>query len=387
MFVRTTSINKLLKLDKFIKGVQGGSSAGKTFGIIPIEIDYATKHPNTEISIVAESIPHLKRGAIKDFKKIMMSTGRWFENRWNATDFKYTFANGSYIEFFSADIDSKLRGARRDRLYINECNNVSFHAYTELAMRTKQSVFLDWNPTREFWFHAELMNDTNVDYITLTYKDNEAAPKTAIDFIERAKEKAKTSDYWDNWYRVYGLGEIGQVQGTIFTNWHQIDNVPQEAKYIGIGCDFGYSNDPTAIVMVYKWNNEFILDEIAYQKELSNKAIADILKPYGGLVVCDSAEPKSIADLRSYGINATPCVKGKDSIINGIQKIQALDRIHITKRSTNLIKEFRGYVWKTDRNGVALNEPIDFQNHICDAVRYFLSHVIVSPNYGKYHLR
>jgi phage terminase large subunit len=387
MFVRTTSINKLLKLDKFIKGVQGGSSAGKTFGIIPIEIDYATKHPNTEISIVAESIPHLKRGAIKDFKKIMMSTGRWFENRWNATDFKYTFANGSYIEFFSADIDSKLRGARRDRLYINECNNVSFHAYTELAMRTKQSVFLDWNPTREFWFHAELMNDTNVDYITLTYKDNEAAPKTAIDFIERAKEKAKTSDYWDNWYRVYGLGEIGQVQGTIFTNWHQIDNVPQEAKYIGIGCDFGYSNDPTAIVMVYKWNNEFILDEIAYQKELSNKAIADILKPYGGLVVCDSAEPKSIADLRSYGINATPCVKGKDSIINGIQKIQALDRIHITKRSTNLIKEFRGYVWKTDRNGVALNEPIDFQNHGVDAIRYILSHVIVSPNYGKYHLR
>jgi phage terminase large subunit len=387
MFVRTTSINKLLKLDKFIKGVQGGSSAGKTFGIIPIEIDYATKHPNTEISIVAESIPHLKRGAIKDFKKIMMSTGRWFENRWNATDFKYTFANGSYIEFFSADIDSKLRGARRDRLYINECNNVSFHAYTELAMRTKQSVFLDWNPTREFWFHAELMNDTNVDYITLTYKDNEAAPKTAIDFIERAKEKAKTSDYWDNWYRVYGLGEIGQVQGTIFTNWHQIDNVPQEAKYIGIGCDFGYSNDPTAIVMVYKWNNEFILDEIAYQKELSNKAIADILKPYGGLVVCDSAEPKSIADLRSYGINATPCVKGKDSIINGIQKIQALERIHITKRSTNLIKEFRGYVWKTDRNGTILNEPIDFQNHLCDSVRYILSHVIVSPNYGKYHLR
>jgi phage terminase large subunit len=387
MFVRTTSINKLLKLDKFIKGVQGGSSAGKTFGIIPIEIDYATKHPNTEISIVAESIPHLKRGAIKDFKKIMMSTGRWFENRWNATDFKYTFANGSYIEFFSADIDSKLRGARRDRLYINECNNVSFHAYTELAMRTKQSVFLDWNPTREFWFHAELMNDTNVDYITLTYKDNEAAPKTAIDFIERAKEKAKTSDYWDNWYRVYGLGEIGQVQGTIFTNWHQIDNVPQEAKYIGIGLDFGYSNDPTAIVMVYKWNNEFILDEIAYQKELSNKAIADILKPYGGLVVCDSAEPKSIADLRSYGINATPCVKGKDSIINGIQKIQALERIHITKRSTNLIKEFRGYVWKTDRNGTALNEPIDFLNHGVDAIRYILSHVIVSPNYGKYHLR
>jgi phage terminase large subunit len=246
---------------------------------------------------------------------------------------------------------------------------------------------LDYNPSSEFWAHTELKGEVDTDFIIITYQDNEALDQAIVKEIKKAKVKGETSDYWRNWYQVYGLGQLGQVQGTIFTNWHQIDNVPQEAKYIGIGLDFGYSNDPTAIVMVYKWNNEFILDEIAYQKELSNKAIADILKPYGGLVVCDSAEPKSIADLRSYGINATPCVKGKDSIINGIQKIQALDRIHITKRSTNLIKEFRGYVWKTDRNGVALNEPIDFLNHGVDAIRYILSHVIVSPNYGKYHLR
>jgi phage terminase large subunit len=256
-----------------------------------------------------------------------------------------------------------------------------------MAIRTRKFIYLDYNPVAEFWVDTELIKDSDTDFVVLTYKDNEALDKSIVNEIEKARDKAEHSEYWANWWRVYGLGEIGQVQGTIFTNWHQIDNVPQEAKYIGIGLDFGYSNDPTAIVMVYKWNNEFILDEIAYQKELSNKAIADILKPYGGLVVCDSAEPKSIADLRSYGINATPCVKGKDSIINGIQKIQALDRIHITKRSTNLIKEFRGYVWKTDRNGVALNEPIDFLNHGVDAIRYILSHVIVSPNYGKYHLR
>jgi phage terminase large subunit len=387
MFQKTTAQSKIAKLKKRVRVVRGGTSSSKTFSIIPLLIDYAIKTPKSEISIVAETIPQLRRGALRDFLKIMDLIGMYDDSRFNKSSLVYTFSNGSYIEFFSADMSAKLRGARRDVLFVNECNNVEWEAYYQMAIRTRKFIYLDYNPVAEFWVDTELIKDSDTDFVVLTYKDNEALDKSIVNEIEKARDKAETSEYWANWWRVYGLGEIGQVQGTIFTNWHQIDNVPQEAKYIGIGLDFGYSNDPTAIVMVYKWNNEFILDEIAYQKELSNKAIADILKPYGGLVVCDSAEPKSIADLRSYGINATPCVKGKDSIINGIQKIQALDRIHITKRSTNLIKEFRGYVWKTDRNGVALNEPIDFLNHGVDAIRYILSHVIVSPNYGKYHLR
>jgi phage terminase large subunit len=387
MFQKTTAQSKIAKLKKRVRVVRGGTSSSKTFSIIPLLIDYAIKTPKSEISIVAETIPQLRRGALRDFLKIMDLIGMYDDSRFNKSSLVYTFTNGSYIEFFSADMSAKLRGARRDVLFVNECNNVEWEAYYQMAIRTRKFIYLDYNPVAEFWVDTELIKDSDTDFVVLTYKDNEALDKSIVQEIEKARDKAETSEYWANWWRVYGLGEIGQVQGTIFTNWHQIDNVPQEAKYIGIGLDFGYSNDPTAIVMVYKWNNEFILDEIAYQKELSNKAIADILKPYGGLVVCDSAEPKSIADLRSYGINATPCVKGKDSIINGIQKIQALDRIHITKRSTNLIKEFRGYVWKTDRNGVALNEPIDFLNHGVDAIRYILSHVIVSPNYGKYHLR
>jgi phage terminase large subunit len=387
MFQKTTAQSKIAKLKKRVRVVRGGTSSSKTFSIIPLLIDYAIKTPKSEISIVAETIPQLRRGALRDFLKIMDLIGMYDDSRFNKSSLVYTFSNGSYIEFFSADMSAKLRGARRDVLFVNECNNVEWEAYYQMAIRTRKFIYLDYNPVAEFWVDTELIKDSDTDFVVLTYKDNEALDKSIVNEIEKARDKAEHSEYWANWWRVYGLGEIGQVQGTIFTNWHQIDNVPQEAKYIGIGLDFGYSNDPTAIVMVYKWNNEFILDEIAYQKELSNKAIADILKPYGGLVVCDSAEPKSIADLRSYGINATPCVKGKDSIINGIQKIQALDRIHITKRSTNLIKEFRGYVWKTDRNGVALNEPIDFLNHGIDAIRYILSHVIVSPNYGKYHLR
>jgi phage terminase large subunit len=387
MLNKTTAQQKIARLRKRVRVVRGGTSASKTFSIIPLLIDYAIATPKSEISIVAETIPQLRRGALRDFLKIMDLIGMYDDSRFNKSSLVYTFSNGSYIEFFSADMSAKLRGARRDVLFVNECNNVEWEAYYQMAIRTRKFIYLDYNPVAEFWVDTELIKDKDTDFVVLTYKDNEALDKSIVQEIEKARDKAETSEYWANWWRVYGLGEIGQVQGTIFTNWHQIDNVPQEAKYIGIGLDFGYSNDPTAIVMVYKWNNEFILDEIAYQKELSNKAIADILKPYGGLVVCDSAEPKSIADLRSYGINATPCVKGKDSIINGIQKIQALDRIHITKRSTNLIKEFRGYVWKTDRNGVAMNEPIDFLNHGVDAIRYILSHVIVSPNYGKYHLR
>jgi phage terminase large subunit len=163
-FIRTTAVNKVRELKRFVKGVQGGSSASKTYSILAVEIDHCTKNPYTETSVVAESIPHLKRGAMRDFMKIMTVTGRFNAARWNATDFRYKFANGSYIEFFSADDDSKLRGARRDRLYMNEANNLSFHAYTELAARTKQSVILDWNPVNEFWFHSELMQDEDVDF-------------------------------------------------------------------------------------------------------------------------------------------------------------------------------------------------------------------------------
>jgi phage terminase large subunit len=386
MFIRTTAINKLLTLDKFIKGVQGGSSAGKTFGIIPIEIDHATKKPGTEISIVAESIPHLKRGAIKDFKKIMVSTKRWVDSRWNATDFKYTFANGSYIEFFSADLDSKLRGARRDRLYMNEANNMTFHAYTELAMRTKQSVFLDWNPTAEFWFHKELMNDSNVDYITLTYKDNEAAPQSAVDFIERAKEKGARSDYWRNWYNVYGLGQIGTLEGVIFNNWKQIDKIPQEARLLGHGMDFGYTNDPTTIISLYKYNEQFILHEALYQKGMSNRDIYNVAKNLGGYFVADSAEPKSIAELQSYGLAVMGAEKGSGSVLHGIQALQSVELL-VTSQSTNLIKELRNYTWDRDKNGTLLHKPIAAYDHCVDGARYISQKYILNQSIGSYDFR
>ena len=384
-FKLTTVIKKIRKLDKFVKGVQGGTSAGKTFGILPILIHIAAKYSNTEISIVAESIPHLKRGAMKDFKKIMIATHRYLDMRWNASDFKYTFANGSVIEFFSADNDAKLRGARRDYLYMNECNNMTFHAYTELASRTKKGVYLDWNPVNEFWFHTELQGDDDVDFLIVNYKDNEACPESALNFILKAKEKSKTSAYWENWYRVYGLGEIGNLEGVIFDNWKTIDSIPSEANLLGIGLDFGYTNDPTAIVEVYNWNGKRILNEICYRTGMVNSDIAKVLPNYVP-IYADSSEPKSIEEIRRHGKTIKGVTKGKDSINFGIQVMQQQEYL-VTSKSTNIIKEFRNYTWDKDKQGNKLNKPVDFQNHICNAIRYHEMETLgMNINKGKYSI-
>lgn len=383
MLKRTTAINKILKLNKFVRAIQGGTSAGKTYGIIPILIDIAAKKNNLDISIVAESIPHLKRGAMKDFKKIMSDTGRWNWERWNATDFRYTFANGSNIEFFSADNNSKLRGARRDYLYINECNNVDFQSYNELASRTKEAVYLDWNPTNEFWFHTDLQQDADVDFIIINYTDNEACPESAKNFIEKAKQKSATSAYWLNWWKVYGLGELGTLQGAIFDNYEIIDTLPSDAKLEVIGLDFGYTVDPAAAIAIYSYNKKFILDEILYAKGQANKDIATALHPYKCMVIADSSEPKSIDEIRLHGINIKAAEKGKDSISFGIQLIQGVELL-ITSSSTNLIKEMRGYLWERDRSGAELGVPVGINNHAMDAMRYAMTKILHNKYSGKY---
>ena len=390
MFIRTTAINKILGLSKFVKGIQGGTSAGKTFGILPILIDLAAKTPHTEISVVAESIPHLKRGAMKDFKKIMADTGRWFPDRWNATDFKYNFANGSQIEFFSADSDAKLRGARRDYLYMNECNNMTFHAYTELASRTKLGVYLDWNPTNTFWFHEELLNDSDVDFLTINYLDNEACPESALNFILKAKEKSETSDFWLNWYKVYGLGQIGNLEGVVFSNWSQTDFIPIEAKFIAYGLDWGFTNDPTALIEVYQYNKAIYVNELIYQTRLTNGEIINKLKilevKNNVCIVADSAEPKSIQDVNNAGFWIEPARKGQDSIKNSIDRLQEY-QIFVTGNSLNLIKELRQYRWAKDREGKSLNAPEDIMNHAIDALRYVaLNKLSQYENNGHYSI-
>jgi len=375
----------MLSLKKRIKIVQGGTSAGKTFGILPILIDKAARIDGLEISVVAETIPHLRRGALRDFLKIMKWTNRYIDEHFNKSLLRYEFHNGSVIEFFSADDSSKLRGARRDILYINECNNITFDAYNELSIRTKKEVFLDFNPTTEFWVHKELKDEPDSDFIILTYKDNEALDQSIVEQIEKNRQKAETSSYWANWWKVYGEGQIGSLEGVIFSNWKQIDKIPEEAKLIGIGLDFGYTNDPTAVVEVYNWNGQRIINELCYQTGMLNSDIAKIL-PSNIPIYADSSEPKSIDEIRRFGKTIRGVTKGKDSINYGIQVMQSQEYL-VTSNSTNLIKELRGYIWDTDKSGTKLNKPIDYNNHGLDALRYHEMETIGLKNaQGKYYI-
>jgi phage terminase large subunit len=386
MFQRTTSTNKILKLKKRVRIVQGGTSAAKTYGILAVLIARASAVPEIEISIVAESIPHLRRGALKDFIKIMKWMNKWHEAQFNKSLLTYQFLNGSSFEFFSADDSSKLRGARRDVLYINECNNITFESYNELAIRTKKAVYLDFNPANEFWVHTELKDEPDSEFIILTYKDNEALDKSIVEQIEKNRLKAETSSYWANWWRVYGLGEIGMLEGVIFSNWKQIDVLPIEAKLIGIGLDFGYTNDPTSAIEIYNYNGTRILNELVYQTGMLNSDIAKRL-PKNVVVYADSSEPKSIDEIKRYGITIKGVTKGKDSINYGIDVMQQQEYL-VTSNSVNLIKELRAYCWDVDKAGTRLNKPIDNNNHAIDALRYHEMETLgLKRNYGTYNIR
>jgi phage terminase large subunit len=385
-FIITTALKKLLRLKKRIKVVRGGTSASKTFSILPILIDRAIKTPDLEISVVSESIPHLRRGALKDFLKIMMALGRYNDNQFNKSTLKYTFVNGSYIEFFSVDQPDKLRGARRNVLYVNECNNVDFDSYYQLAIRTSGEIWLDYNPSSLFWVDRELLTQNDVDFITLTYLDNEALSETIVKEIESAKEKAKTSSYWENWWQVYGLGQTGSLEGVCIPDWQEIQ-LPTEARLLCYGMDWGYSNDPTSLIAMYKYNDAYIFDELIYQKGLLNSDISDLLKTNGvnDIVYADSAEPKSIAELNSYGHNVLPVSKGRDSIVYGLNLINQ-NKVYVTSRSKNLINELRNYIWMVDKQGNKLNKPIDAYNHAIDAMRYAMTSQLENPHKGNYYI-
>ena len=389
-FRYTTAIKKLSTLKKRIKKIPGGTSAGKTFGILPILIDRATRTKGLEISVVSESLPHLRKGAMKDFLKIMKATGRYIDSNWSRTLLTYSFVNGSYIEFFSADQEDKVRGPRRNILYINECNNLKFETYHQLAIRTDIEIWLDYNPTHEFWANTELKDDKDVEEMILTYKDNEGLADSIIREIEKATFKAFInpdkpieslfdesnikSQYWANWWRVYGLGLVGSLEGVIFKNWSQIGKLPDNVQLLGYGMDFGFSNDPTALVAVYRYDSKIILHELIYQTGLLNSDIILEMKRLGvntkALIYADSAEPKTIEEIRRSGFNCLPTVKGADSINFGISLLQEQSLV-VTSESTNLIKELRNYTWDQDKNGAKLNKPIDDWNHAIDAIRYF----------------
>lgn len=376
MFQYTTSITKVQALTKRKKVIQGGSSASKTYAILAILIDKCCSTPNLEVSVISESIPHLKRGALKDFIKIMKWTNRWIDDHYNISDRKYSFHNGSYMEFYSPE---SVLGARRNILYINEANNIHYKDYHQLSIRTSDEIYIDFNPSVEFWGHTEILNEPDSELLILTYLDNEALPSNVIADFENAKVKARKEElagvngYWTNWCRVYIDGQIGSLQGTVF-QFEVCEEIPKEAQRIAYGMDWGFSSDPSTLIDVFRFNQNIYLDELMYSTGLTNSDIISIMNKLNinrnYEIIADSAEPKSIEDLKRGGYtNIRPSIKGEDSIRNSIDTLQQF-KIFITRRSTNAIKEFRMYSWEVGKDGKQTGKPIDAYNHTIDPLRY-----------------
>lgn len=353
--------------DKYrVMANKGGTRSGKTYSLCSLLLTIAL-YRKRNIDIVSESLPHLKRGAIHDMNEIISAEGlvEGRDYKENKTDKEMTFKNGSVIRFFSADDWGKVKGSKRDILYINECNRIEYEVYRQLAVRTTECIFLDWNPDTEFWYELKgVQTKEGTIEIHSTYKDNPYLSEVQIAEIESNKDD-------ENWWKVYGLGLTGRLEGLIYKRWQQVAEVPEGAKFVGRGLDFGFTNDPTAIVNVYLHDGKLWLDEITYQKGLTNDKIAEVLKGMDGDTVADSAEMKSIVEIKNYGIkHIEPAEKGADSVRAGIQVLQRYDMM-VTSRSLNLIYELRNYKWKVDKiTGEVYNVPIDKFNHCLDCIRY-----------------
>lgn len=357
----TQAARKISELNSRIRIVQGGTSAGKTYSILQCLIFFCLKYP-FHISVVSESIPHLRRGALKDFIKLMAHSNLLREKEFNKSTLTYTFANGAMIEFFSVDQPDKLRGARRDILFINECNNVEYEAFTQMEVRTSKFVYLDYNPTHEFWVHDEIMaKQNNFDFIKLTYKDNEAIAPEIIKSIE-----SRQKNEW--WWTVYGLGEVGRLEGAIFKNWEEGEF--DESLPCAYGLDFGWEPDPTAMskVAIDEKKKIIYVKELCYANNLTQEHIAEVLKVNtkpNEIIVADSADQRMIDAMYDKNFNIFAATKGAGSVREGIMFMQDY-KIVTTADSHNYKKELQNYCWNDKRAGI----PIDKHNHLHDSVRY-----------------
>ena len=370
---------------------QGGTGSGKTFTILQyIAMLAIVSEKPLLVSVVAESFPHLKRGAIRDFKRIL-AMHRW-DGMAKENKTEHTFHIGkSIVEFFSADNAAKLRGARRDILFINECNNIDYESFQQLDVRTRQLTILDFNPVRRFWVHNDLLPQLHGDDFILlksTYRDNEYLTKQEVQNIERRRNNL-------NWWKVYGEGEIGTAEGIIFNNRaiaplppkrgiSELTELPPSeggealpGSLLGYGIDFGFTHSPTAIVQVNECNGELYIHELLYRSGLQNEELFAFAHEHidlNALAVADSAEPKTIDYLYRKGwLGLKPAGKGADSVEFGINLL--LDRkINVTAESVNLIKELRQYMWDTNKDGHLVHRPVKDFDHAIDAIRYVYSY-------------
>ncbi len=324
---------------------------------------------------MAESVPHLTLGAIRDFQSIMKSNGYWDESCWNETKHIYIFPGGSFIEFISFDKFGKAHGPRRDVLFINEANNIPYKIADQLITRTRKIVWLDWNPSEEFWFYTEMDGKRDdIDFIVLTYLDNEALD-------EISKNEILTHKSNKEWWTVYGEGKLGVITTRIYKDWQIIDEIPHEARLIARWLDFGYTNDPSSIGDVYEYNGGYILDEQLYQTGMLNIPLANFLLALDNpqtIVIADSAEPKSIDEIKEAGVNIIGVSKQRgesktETFVKWSIGIVQNQKISITRRSFRTLKEYRNYLWWVDKNGKVLNEEDPkCANHSMAGIRYVL---------------
>jgi phage terminase large subunit len=354
---------------------KGGTGSGKTFDLmIFLALYIASRQENKIITVVSESRPHLEIGAIRILKNILKSAGIFESWRYNETKGAYQFEKGSVIEFFSADRIDKALGARRDWLFGNEINSLKLEVWDELARRS-ENVIGDFNPTAQFWLEDWLLNYDDTEVIKSNHTWNIHLPDIERQrILKRAARDA-------NFKRIHIDCEYGVYEGLVFDSWMQTDTIPEGGK-VKFGMDFGYTNDPSALMKVVEFGDAYYVEEIFYQTGMLNRDIVSKMKQAGlrpsyDEIIADSAEPKSIDEIRLAGFNVKPSVKGKDSIITGIDKLKS-KKLYITKNSVNLIRELRNYAWVVDKDGKPTNKPIDQFNHGIDAVRYAISTNVVN---------
>ena len=347
--------------------VDGGTGAGKTYDTMGLIAGYCTSFPEVIFTVLGKSHKHLERGAIRDFQSNMREMNQWDKKRWNETKSIYTFANNSILEFISAD-DMDAHGPKRDGLFVNEANAVKWTVFDQLATRTKDLVIIDFNPTAKFWAHTELLEKIpdKCEHITLTYKDNEALSEQEIANIE--EKKPKDGEAPSNWWRVYGMGLLGSLEGNVYEGWIPVDEKPEGFVLKRYGVDFGFSNDPTAVVAVYENDEgEIYLETILCQNKLLTPVLVEKLKALEpALFVCDNARPEIIAELQANGIRAIGCDKTPGEKMNGKRyniELVLRRKIYYNSCDKELEQEYLSYAWRTKRTGEVLDEPEDGNDH------------------------
>ena len=379
--VKTNIVYKhLVNSEKKIVVEQGGTRSGKTYNIILwIIFEYCAKNHNKVVTVCRKSFPSLRATVLRDFMTILESHNLYSEKFHNKSNSEY-YLFGNLVEFISLDQPQKIRGRKRDLLFINEGNELFFEDWQQLVFRTQERIILDFNPSDEYhWIYDKVITREDCDFFKTTYLDNPFVG----DSIKREIELLKDTD--EQYWQIYGLGERAASRSTVF-RYNEVSNIPEDSELIAYGMDFGYTNDPSTLVSVYVKDRNLYIKEHLYRTAMTTTDIHKFLldedldsKP----IYADSAEPRLIAELRRMGHNIFPSLKGRDSVNAGIDLLKRY-KINILSTSSNAIMEFRNYKWKEDKAGTLLNIPVDTFNHIIDPCRYATYSILSKPRFGKY---